>query len=170
MYTDATFKEVPKGFYQVLVFMGYSRSLKKYVPCAYVLMTGKTSECYYQAFSWLHGECPDLSPFSVGVDFERALLETAQAQFPDAIIVGCLFHWKQAILKKLKALGVRSDQRSYALKQGVMDVLTVIPREELEDGIAFVKNEIDFFVRHNTDDYAGDKLLWEAFWENYFKK
>ena len=41
-----------------------------YIPCAWVLMTGKTSECYWQVFNWLATACPNLDPSYIGVDFE----------------------------------------------------------------------------------------------------
>ena len=37
----------------------------------------------------------DLSPFSAHADFEKALANAARFQFPNALIIGCLFHFKQ---------------------------------------------------------------------------
>jgi hypothetical protein len=43
-----------------------------------------------------------LSPLAIIVDFENALISSCKEQFPDAQIIGCLFHLKQAWQRKMK--------------------------------------------------------------------
>lgn len=45
MFVDAIFDVLPAPF----------------APVAYILMTGKTDECYLQAFNWLFSAAQDLS-------------------------------------------------------------------------------------------------------------
>jgi hypothetical protein len=42
-----------------------------------------------------------LDPAFVHCDFELALINAVTQQFPNAKIVGCLFHWKQALRRYL---------------------------------------------------------------------
>ena len=38
-----------------------------------------------------------MSPKCIYCDFEKALINAIRSQFPKAEIIGCLFHWEQAI-------------------------------------------------------------------------
>ena len=78
MFVDATYGIVPHPFYQCLIIMVFDMARRIYIPCAWVLMTGKSSECYWQVFNWLTTACPDLDPSYIGVDFERAFLAMFQ--------------------------------------------------------------------------------------------
>ena len=131
-------------------------------------MTGKTRECYWQAFNWLAMEVPDLNPRYIGVDFELAFFSTARAHFEEAILIGCKFHFKQAILKHLKGLGIKPSQWSFAMRQGVIDLLMVIPPSQLQDGVLFVRHMIMDYIMELDDYEDSDAELWDEFWDGYF--
>ena len=82
---------------------------------------------------------------NVNADFEAALTNAAENQFPEAGVIGCLFHWKQAIRWYLVSkLGFLKEEIGYAMKQGVLDLLTIIPMDEVENtGIPFVRSLIE---------------------------
>ena len=69
----------------------------------------------------------DLDPSYIGVDFERALFTNVSNHFPEAKLIGCLFHFKQAIHRKMKQLKFPDKEVDYAMRRGVIDLLTVIP-------------------------------------------
>ena len=78
-----------------------------YVRVVYVLMTQKNETAYYMAMNniiiatnW------QINPTVVTCDFVRALMSQAQLQFRESKIIGCFFHWKQAIRKKCLDLGL----------------------------------------------------------------
>jgi hypothetical protein len=74
------------------------------------------------------------------MDFEIAMINAVEEMFPRAEIVGCLFHFKQALRRKLIKLRVPLYQVSFLMIPGVLDILTVIPIEEIKTiGIPFVK-------------------------------
>ena len=79
---------------------------------------------------------------------------------------GCLFHWKQAILRKLKDLRFTNKDVPYRMvSRSVLDVLTVIPRAEVSThGIAYVKSIVTDMKLSECDNVKMDK-----FWE-YFEK
>ena len=81
-----------------------------YTPVAWALMTGKTNECYWQVFNWISSVVQDLDPSYIGVYFELAFFTNVSIHFPEAKLIGCLFHFKQAIRRKMKKL---SWQRSW---------------------------------------------------------
>ena len=49
----------------------------------------------------------NLSTFTA--DFEHALLNAARKTFPDAVLIGCLFHWKQALHRKMLDLRIPKE-------------------------------------------------------------
>jgi hypothetical protein len=86
------------------------------IPCAWVLMTGKTSECYLQVFNWLTASFPELDPSYIGADFERAFFSNVAAHFLHAKLIGCLFHFKQAERHKMKKLGFPDKEIAFAMR------------------------------------------------------
>eukprot|EP00956_Cyclotella_meneghiniana_P038747 scaffold159419_cov62-Cyclotella_meneghiniana.AAC.6 len=49
------------------------------------------------AFAWLSSAVEDLNPAFCGVDFEIAFFHQVAIHLPGVDLIGCLFHWKQAI-------------------------------------------------------------------------
>lgn len=173
MFVDATFDIVPSPFYQCLIIMVFDMSRRAYIPCAWVLMTGKTNECYWQVFSWLTSVVQDISPSYIGVDFEKAFFTNVAIHFPLAKLVGCFFHFKQAGRRKMKTLLFPDAEVKFAMKSGVYDLLTVIPVEHLHAGIDFVMETIEKFLIELYKDDAeacfNAKQRWWNFFEKYFQ-
>lgn len=139
MFVDATFDIVPFPFYQCLIIMVFDARLHIFVPVAWILMTGKTIECYWQAFNWLTSIVDSIDPAFVGVDFERAFFTQVLNHFAEAEIIGCLFHFKQALHRKMIKLGIPDEEVRFTMRKGVMDLITVIPKDELNPkGVNFI--------------------------------
>jgi hypothetical protein len=162
LFIDGTFKICPKPYYQVIIVMAYEPNVDLYVPIFYVLTTGKCDWSYWNIFNWLKTCCGlKLAPKTITCDFERALINGVRDHFPQVTIVGCLFHWKQAIRRKLIDLRIPAESVSAAMKPGVIDVLTLVPYNEIKShGIPYVRSKID---------EVGHKGLWNTFW-NYFTR
>ncbi len=58
-------------------------------------------------------------------------------------MIGCLFHFKQVAHCKMKKLLFPDDEVGFAIRQGIYDLLTVIPVVNLNDGIDFVFDKIN---------------------------
>eukprot|EP00804_Cyclotella_cryptica_P003775 CCRYP_008952-RG/>CCRYP_008952-RG protein AED:0.38 eAED:0.62 QI:0/0/0/1/0/0.33/3/0/196 len=114
MFVDATFDIVPHPFYQCLIIMVFDARLRIFIPVAWILMTGKTNECYWQAFNWLCSAVDEIAPAYIGVDFERAFFTQVSNHFSEADLIGCLFHFKQALRRKMIKLGI-PEEESYLL-------------------------------------------------------
>ncbi|KAE8985556.1 hypothetical protein PR002_g22609 [Phytophthora rubi] len=101
-----------------------------------------------------------MTPRSITSDFEAALIKGIRDQFQGTSLIGCLFHWKQAIRRKLIDLRIPANQIAEAMSPGVIDVLTVIPIDEIRSkGIPYVMSIV------NT---KGAACIWASFWD-YFE-
>ncbi|RLN96227.1 hypothetical protein BBJ28_00025031 [Nothophytophthora sp. Chile5] len=164
LFIDATFKVTPKPFYQTLIVMVYDRAHDLYLPCFYILMEAKDHWAYYHALQWIKVQCDQKCvPAVVVCDFESALQKAVRDHFPSCYIVGCLFHWKQAIRKKMVSLRIPASQIKVAMEPGSVDLLTVIPKDDIQiKGIPFVTN-----ILYTKIDRLGHKTKWDQFWR-YF--
>ena len=88
-----------------------------------------------------------------GVDFEHAFINSLRKVFPDARIIGCLFHLKQAWRRKLKDLGVPNEVVSHLMRRGHLDLLTVLPIEDVKN----VESMGPVFVHMLLETTAGDR-------------
>ena len=76
----------------------------------------------------------NLDPKTIRMDFEIAMMNAMNAmksQFPKALIVGCLFHFKKAIRRKLTKLAIEKDQISTSELTCCIGILTVPPKKEI---------------------------------------
>jgi len=91
--------------------------------------------------------------------------------------VGCLFHFKQALRRRMEKLGIPEAEIKFAMRKGEVDLLTVIPIEDLERGIAFARTRIMQYIdeepRENPPkgykyDSEASAERWDIFWNEYF--
>ena len=101
VFIDGTFRVVPSQFKQCVIVLAFDASTNVYVPCTYSLFTGK-SESLYRIF--LHEISALLEhnwvPRIIVVDFEKALINAVKQEFSGSRVLGCFFHFKQALFKK----------------------------------------------------------------------
>ena len=175
MFVDAPFDAAPSPFYRCLIIMVFDAKLHIFIPVAWILMTGKTNECYWQAFNWLTSAVDSINPAFVGVDFEWAFFSQVTNHFSEAEIIGCLFHFKQALCRKMIKIGIPEDEVKFAMRKGVMDLITVIPKDELNPlGVNFVAAMIlDFCTKERykgkgSKEYKESEERWGIFWGDYF--
>jgi hypothetical protein len=79
------------------------------VPVVHVLMTGRKEGLYLCVFKKLRELSPTLVPQTVMADYETAIGNSAKAVFTNIRVTGCRFHYAQAILKKIKAIGLQVE-------------------------------------------------------------
>ena len=76
---------------------------------------------------------------------------------------------KQCLRRKLIELVINKDQREFAMKKGILDILTIIPHDEIESkGIPYVQFLIENVIDQG-DNAIVDACKWKVFW-TYFKK
>jgi len=173
LFMDGTFYITPLPFAQTFVIMRFIDAIQMYCPLMYLLLSDKLESTYKHALH-LISDASDmkLSPLEVTLDFERGLKNAASSQYksctPATKMNGCTFHMKRAVgdhaTEKIK---MNKKQVNFLLKQGVLDILCVIPPSELEHkGIPFVKHMINVEFPDMTDD---EKKKWVEFW-TYFNR
>ena len=171
MYFDGTFSCVPSPFYQCLIVMIFADRENKYIPCAWILLTGKTKACYMEAISWV-GRC---LPFGrkpnacfIGVDFEIAFFTAAGLVFPKAFLVGCFFHFKQANRKKMITLGMEAVVVDVILL--ILDYAPSLPKDDIiKKGVPYLKWLVRNYLKKNRSLNKICKDSWRCYWK-YFEE
>lgn len=103
-YIDGTFKLCRHPFSQLLTVNAFVRKedYAKQVPQLFVFMSGQKKSDYCQVFHGLLNCLPnETSVRHITIDFERALWKVLPEFLPNANIKGCVFHWTQAIWRKV---------------------------------------------------------------------
>ena len=173
LFVDCTFNIVPHSFKQCLVIMIFDAGHQIYTPVAWTLKIWTTNECYWHTFNWFASVVQDLDPSYIGVDFELAFFTNVSIHFPVAKLIGYLFHSKQAICRKMKKLKFPDKEVDYAMRRGVIDLLTVIPIKHLKMGIEFVARMIQSHLAELYGDYSPECIdavkLGNDFWDTNFR-
>jgi hypothetical protein len=169
IFVDATYRCVPVQFYQLVIVMLYDPISDLYLPVWYILTTGKTAQVYDHVFNNLFiASKRKLDPAHIVCDFEFAMIKSVQAEFPDSHIVGCLFHFKQALRRKMLKLKISEPEVNLAMREGCIDRLTTMRRLDINlRGIHEVRSTIKRDCSSRGISYAREN--WKKFWK-YFKK
>lgn len=106
IFVDATFRIVPCNFPggQVLTILGDFNGTV--IPLLHILMSGKKEGLYVAGLRKLAELCPDFAPLHAMADFEPAIANSLQQIFVEISVKGCRFHFGQAVLKKIKSVGL----------------------------------------------------------------
>ncbi|GMF62028.1 unnamed protein product [Phytophthora fragariaefolia] len=98
LFVDGTFRSVPRGFHQCLIVMVDDPARSIFTPVYFVLCTSKTDSMYEDILHLIYRDTnKKLNPAEVVCDFEFSLISSVQRQFPNTDVVGCFFHFKQAL-------------------------------------------------------------------------
>ena len=111
---NGTFKVGPRLFYQLYVI--HSHCYNTVLPELVCLLPDKQTKTYHRLFTLIQSKCIDhqiaLSPSTIIVDFEVAVHNVVRSVFPNSTLHGCLFHYGQALSRKLPELGLSSNRHS----------------------------------------------------------
>jgi hypothetical protein len=66
-----------------------------------------------------------IAPAFVGVDFERAFYAQVATHFTEAEIIGCLFHFKQALHRRMAKHGISNEEVKFCMRKDIIDLITV---------------------------------------------
>jgi hypothetical protein len=98
------------SFVQVYVIMARFNSGKA-LPCCWALLPNKSEDTYQLMWDAVIRKvnkdgAENHKPMLISVDFEAAVLKILRNRFEGVKIVGCMFHQRQAIWKKIQDLGL----------------------------------------------------------------
>lgn len=168
-FLDGTFDECPPEFTQTLVLMAYLNAPKMYVPVFYVLMQSKKEAAYTMALQHMMAACGgEIKPSTFTCDYETSILNSIKTVFPKAVLIPCLFHWKQALVRKMIALGIPKNI-AYELcnSTGHINLLTVIKSEEIVPyGIPFIQMKCAIY---GTEYKAAFDEFWQYFMNTWVR-
>jgi hypothetical protein len=163
VYIDATFRCVPPGFTQCCIIVAYDSATQTYVPCVYALMTGRSDYLYcvvihevicLTGYSW--------NPSIVVVDFEQALHKCIEHEFKDSAILGCFFHFKQCLKRKMSKYGIDASEMTTLLHE--VDLLTLVQHKELPLAIQYLREKLQLF----SCEWSRFWVYFEKTWQNRF--
>ncbi|KAF0993227.1 hypothetical protein HZS_5727 [Henneguya salminicola] len=117
------------------------------IPTSYCLLNGKKEHIY---FNDLH---EIIIPRIISVDFMYSLISQVKHEFTESKILGCYFHYKQALLRKFTKFKICMENTNAILSN--VELLTILKISEVINGINYIKS---LFIQ--------DEIV-EAFW-NYF--
>ena len=110
-FADSTFKIVPRMFYQLMTIICLIEDKFAVLSC-FVLMSHKTGAMYEAVFAYLKEEMlrmnRSIALRTVTTDFELAELNSFKSTF-NINIVGCHFHYCQAVIRKVGEMGFWTD-------------------------------------------------------------
>ena len=164
-YIDCTYKSCPHGFVQCLIIMVYSQATGMYVPIWYILLDGASEWVYTTALRLAQIHCGpqgDMKASTVTTDFEKGLINAVKTVFPNAEIVGCLFHFFQALMRYWKD-ECRLPKNLGSLMCYISRLLTVVDPEEIDKAIAYCRAKI------NEDLYPGFTQQFNKYWAYFIK-
>jgi hypothetical protein len=129
------------GFTQLMIIMIYSQAHDIYVPIFYILLQSKDQVAYYLGLQMaINGSGWKLDAKTKTCDFERALLNAMNEQFPESETptVGCLFHFKQALRRKLIGYRIPNEVIHHLMgPNGLINILTIVPVDEIITKVSY---------------------------------
>ena len=120
-YVDGTFTIVPSTYKQLVSIMIRDPNTGFIKPAMWIVLDCKDEEAYYHMFRMLK-EITDSSGSldwnlaSATLDFEPGLMNGFVKAFPNATMIGCLFHFKQALFREAQLQGTPGDENKEATK------------------------------------------------------
>ena len=79
---------------------------------------------------------PDLDPRAVSMDYEKALMNSFAAHFPNAELHACFFHLVHNMKKHVATCGLTKEYRTnpdFALQAKMIPALAFLPTDRIEN-------------------------------------
>ena len=132
IHFDATFKVVPRLFYQLMTifipFKGHT------IPAIHILMTSKNEQLYKAVLLSLKDILPNFNPSTAMCDFEKSSRNAFRSVYPSINLIGCWFHFTKAIYDKIKKFALcKLYKHNKAFKKWIYQIMSLpfLPEEEI---------------------------------------
>ena len=129
-YVDGTFKLCRPPFTQLFTINAFVRQddHAKQVPLLFVLMSSKRKHDYKKVLKKVLRMLPTTpSVEQVTADFETAVWGAFRKVLPEVQLLGCAFHWNQALWRKVQELGLQTAYMRDRATNGYIRRLMALP-------------------------------------------
>ena len=109
IFLDGTFRSAPRPYTQLFTIHGVQQGRAlNFVSC---LMTDRNIGSYRQVFQILKREIRRIThhrwrPLNAVMDFELATISAFETEFQNGIVMGCYFHYNQALWRNIQRLAL----------------------------------------------------------------
>lgn len=144
VFGDATFKCTPSPFAEVFILhadFGSTNTTTNVKPILYALLSNKSHESYVILFRLLRRQFPDWKPETYHCDYELAALNAIQKVFPDINVVGCYYHWSQAMWRNAKKIFGQRRTKPEKRLVGLCAVLPLLSKSCLFSGWEYIRQQ-----------------------------
>lgn len=180
VYMDGTFYTCPRLFHQLFTF--HVEAYGKMFPLMFAFLPDKSQATYQRLFQIVkeraqaHGL--EFSPSRIQTDYEQAIIVAVRQEFPGTRISGCLFHFGQALWRKIQGLGGAAEYQNSAESRQYLrrcSALAFVPLQKLDDAWVDLQADApdspmcrafaDYFVQTWMDDIASrfPRTMWNHF-------
>jgi len=177
---DGTFKCVPTPFAQLYVICAQVGETSLLPVC--FCLTPNQEQTTYETIFFLLKELCDSEPRQIILDFELASHNAVNHIYPSCLIIGCLFHFKQAILRQVRKKGLQESYTHDEQFKGILNkmfALVYVPVEHLtavwesvllqdinlwnEEASSVEKDAMSNFSTYFLETYLGRRVIKRKF-------
>lgn len=145
-FGDGTFKCVPKPYYQLFsihVDIDSTEDTTNIIPVLYALLPNKRETTYMALFTIIR-DVLGVYINNFKCDYELGLMNAFRSVYPNAIVTGCFYHYKKAVWKKAKDIGLTKCKEGQDITRMTAN-LALLPSSYIQDGwTAIVQRSTNF--------------------------
>ena len=143
-------------------------------PCVYMLLPGKLTTFYIAALEALDPlPMVDFDPQTVLADYELAIRNSVSTIWPCTVVWGCMFHFKQALLRKAASIGLALFYNYKIIGSPVrrtiqlLGALAFVPEGDVYDAYHKIKpvlsQDVEEFFEYMESIWIGSPFLYICF-------
>ena len=134
-------------------------------------MSGRTTKDYRKVLRAVLNSLPeDIKGEKVVLDFERATWKALREVLPDVSLQGCVFHWTQAVWRKVQEIGLQAayinDDANMKFIRRLL-ALPFLPYEHITDMFSKLEERASTEPLRNLCTYIRNKWITSTTWSVY---
>ncbi|KAL7294735.1 hypothetical protein TKK_0011866 [Trichogramma kaykai] len=165
LFVDCTYKtciEIRGENMQLATIMGVFHDHA--LPLIWFIMSRKTLNAYSRIAATARGILHDSRVQAIVTDFEIGLRNAFRLHFPDAHLVGCMFHFARCLMRKIHQLRltdyVNNDEAASETVRKII-ALSFLPAEQIQENLHAITSSIPNEMFQNLHPFLH---YFETFW------